>query len=86
MSKQRPPWWEWEIELSPHVLKRMVDRGFSETDLRAMLGRDGIALRPSNHEGRWIVTTGLDDEPWEVVLEPDSAVRLTVVVTAYALE
>ena len=33
----RPPWWEWELELTPHLLKRMVDRGFTELDLREML-------------------------------------------------
>lgn len=27
-----PEWWHWEIELSPHLLKRMADRGFSEAD------------------------------------------------------
>jgi hypothetical protein len=32
-----PDWWEWELEISPHILKRMVDRSFSETDLRLML-------------------------------------------------
>lgn len=86
MSTHRPPWWEWEIELSPHVLKRMVDRGFSETDLRAMLAIDDVKLRSSEHPGRWIVATSQDGEPWEVILEPDSSIRLTVVVTAYALE
>jgi hypothetical protein len=35
--KRWPTWWDWELELSPHVLKRMVDRGFSEVELRAML-------------------------------------------------
>ncbi len=34
-----PEWWDWELELSPHLLKRMADRGFSELDLRAMLDR-----------------------------------------------
>jgi hypothetical protein len=34
-----PPWWEWEIELTPHLEKRMEDRDFTEVDLRAMLHR-----------------------------------------------
>ena len=34
-----PAWWDWEIELSPHLLKRMVDRRFTEVDLRRMLER-----------------------------------------------
>ena len=32
-----PDWWEWELELSPHLEKRMVDRDFTELDLRTML-------------------------------------------------
>ena len=34
---QWPDWWEWEIEISSHCLKRMSERGLNETDLRAML-------------------------------------------------
>jgi hypothetical protein len=49
-----PEWWEWELELSPHLLKRMEDRGFNEVDLRS------IPERASNYrrdvvEGRWVV-------------------------------
>lgn len=32
-----PEWWSWELEPTPHLLKRMEDRGFTEVDLRAML-------------------------------------------------
>ena len=32
-----PTWWDWELELSPHLLKRMVDRDFSEIEVRRML-------------------------------------------------
>jgi hypothetical protein len=32
-----PDWWEFELELSPHLLDRMIDRGFTETDLRLMI-------------------------------------------------
>jgi hypothetical protein len=35
--REWPSWWSWELELSPHLLKRMVDRQFSEVDLRRML-------------------------------------------------
>ena len=39
-----PEWWDWELELTPHVEKRMEDRTFSEVDLRLMLGaRDGLS-------------------------------------------
>ena len=32
-----PAWWNWELELTLHVLKRMEDRDFNEVDLRMML-------------------------------------------------
>lgn len=32
-----PAWWDWELELRSHILKRMVDRDFSEFDLRNMM-------------------------------------------------
>jgi hypothetical protein len=35
---ERPTWWEWELELTPHLQKRMEDRDFTEVDLRVMLG------------------------------------------------
>jgi hypothetical protein len=37
--KDWPEWWEWQLELSPHLLKRMEDRRFTEIDLRRMLER-----------------------------------------------
>jgi hypothetical protein len=30
-----PEWWEWELELTAHLEKRMLDRDFNEIDLRA---------------------------------------------------
>ncbi len=32
-----PDWWSGELELSAHLLKRMMDRQFNEADLRLML-------------------------------------------------
>jgi len=32
-----PLWWTWDLELTPHLEKRMEDRQFSEIDLRTML-------------------------------------------------
>jgi hypothetical protein len=32
-----PNWWHWELEWTPHLLKRMEDRQFNEVDLREML-------------------------------------------------
>jgi hypothetical protein len=77
-----PEWWEWELELSPHLLKRMVDRGFSEVDLREML-EHATELRTDVVSGRWIVETRHRRKVWEVVIEPDETVPVQVVVTAY---
>jgi len=79
-----PTWWDWELELTSHLLKRMLDRGFSEVDLRSMMG---VATRLREHDepGRWVVETSHASRPWEVVVEPDSEDRLVVVITAYAV-
>lgn len=65
-----PSWWSWELELSPYLLKRMVDRQFSEVDLRRML-EYASGLREDVVEGRWIVETRHEKRPWEVIVEPD---------------
>jgi len=45
MMPKWPTWWSWELELSPHLFKRMADRDFNEVDVRRMLsGASG--LRP----------------------------------------
>ncbi len=77
-----PDWWEWEVELTPHVEKRMEDRDFTEVDLRAMLDRAG-GLRADVVEGRFVIETEHERSPWEVVVEPDEIDHLLVVVTAY---
>jgi hypothetical protein len=67
---------------NPHLAKRMLDRAFDEVDLRAML-EHAEDLRPDDMPGRWIAKTRHSDQTWEVILEPDSAARVLVVVTAY---
>ena len=84
MPLKWPPWWAWELELSPHLWKRMADRGFNEVELREMLER-GRAYREDVVEGRWVVTTSHAQETWEVIVEPDREERRLVVVTAYGL-
>jgi hypothetical protein len=79
--KNRPEWWSFELELSGHILERMLDRGFSEADLRLMF--ETASLRAGRLEGRWIVETVHQREPWEIVVEPDHTERVIVVVTAY---
>lgn len=77
-----PEWWEWELELTPHVERRMEDRGFTEIDLRDML--EGAShLRPDVVVGRWVAETRHGGRPWEVIVEPDSEEHVLVVITAY---
>jgi len=80
-----PEWWEWELELSPHLLKRMVDRGFSETDLRSMM-HAAAGCQEADQPGRWVVATTHGGRSWEVIVEPDSEDRLLVVITAYPVD
>jgi len=80
-----PEWWDWELELTPHVEKRMEDRGFTELDLREMLER-ATGHRADVLEGRFVIETRFSGRKWEVVVEPDELEHLLVVVTAYGVE
>jgi hypothetical protein len=42
-----PDWWSFELELSPHVEERMIDRGFTEVDLRMMIDA-AKTIRPAD--------------------------------------
>jgi hypothetical protein len=77
-----PDWWIFELELSPHVEERMMDRGFTEVDLRLML-ETAETVRPAATKGRWIVEAAHDGDSWEVIVEPDERDRVIVVITAY---
>jgi hypothetical protein len=77
-----PEWWSLELELSSHVEDRMIDRGFSEADLRLMMEvADGV--RADGSTGRWIVETVHLGDAWEVAIEPDELKQVIVVITAY---
>jgi hypothetical protein len=76
-----PEWWEWELEISSHCLKRMQDRGFTEADLRAML-EDATDIHEQAHE-TLIIKTVHENRPWEVIVVPDYQKQLIVVVSAY---
>lgn len=80
-----PGWWKWEIEFTPHLEKRMEDRGFTEVDLRFML-EHATSYRPSEVESRFVIATRFRGRPWEVVVEPDDVEHLLVVVTAYGVD
>ena len=62
----------------------MEDRRFTELDLRRMLGR-AKGYRADIVPGRWVIGTGHRRQRWEVVVEPDAAAQLLVVITAYPL-
>jgi hypothetical protein len=62
----------------------MVDRRFTEVELRSMLDR-ALGFRPDVVDGRWVVETRHARRRWEVIVEPDSEAELLVVVTAYAV-
>jgi len=80
-----PPWWEWELEFTPHLLKRMIDRQFSEADLRRMLD-DATGFRKNHEEGRFAVQTSHDARPWEVIVEPLENEQIVLVITAYPVD
>ena len=63
----------------------MEDRRFTEVDLRRMLEK-ADDLRRDIVEGRWIVRARHHRRRWEVIVEPDFAARLLLVITAYPLE
>jgi hypothetical protein len=77
-----PDWWSWEIELLPHVRQRMLDRGFTEVELRVMI-EDATDISPDDFPGRWVAKTSQGGAPWEVILEPNERQRIIKVVTAY---
>ena len=80
-----PDWWEWPLELTPHIEKRMEERGFSEIDLRAMMESPRKILA-DRFTGRWIIGCRHRNQDWEVIVEPDQEERLIVVITAYRKE
>jgi hypothetical protein len=77
-----PAWWEWELELTPHLERRMEDRAFTELDLRAML-QVATGWRPDVVDGRFVIITRHGSRAWEVIVEPDPMDALLIVVTAY---
>lgn len=84
MAKGWPEWWDWELELSPHLLKRMIDRRFTEVDLRLMLD-DAADCRRDVERGRWVIEARLRSRRWEIVVEPDLDLGILVIMTAYPL-
>lgn len=63
----------------------MVRRQFNETDLRELLER-ATDLRQDVELGRWLVSTSKDQQPREVVVEPQWDKRVLLAITAYKVE
>ena len=84
-SEERPAWWQWDLELSSHGLKRMADRGFSEVDLRSML-ESAHSYRRDVVPARWMIETRHNGSLWHVIVEPEHESKLLVFVTAYPME
>ena len=80
-----PDWWDWELEFTPHIRKRMAQRGFNEIAVREMWDRCR-RVRPDVEDGRWVLETTHERSPWEIVVEPDPETRTVVVITAYPAE
>ena len=79
-----PGWWSWELELSPHLLKRMLDRQINEVDLRIML-HEATGFRDNHEEGRFVIETSHSGVRWAVIVEPSAEDITLIVVTAYPL-
>ena len=62
----------------------MVDRRFTEVELRRML-EHAVDYSPDVVEGRWRIATRHGRKQWEVIVEPDSVRKLLVIITAYPL-
>ena len=73
------------VGVTPHVLKRMTDRGCSETGLRLML-ESASGYRPSSTAGRFVILRPLEAQSWEVVVEPDESLQSLLIITAYRKE
>lgn len=82
MARRWPEWWQWELELSPHVLKRMVDCRFTAVDPRRML-EVAQRYRKDVVVNRRVVVIRHRRRQWEILVEPDWGAGLLVVVTAY---
>ncbi len=79
-----PIWWDWELEITPHVETRMEERDFTEIDLRTMLDR-ADTFEPDEIEGRYMVQTRHRRDDWIIIVEPDEDDHLLVVITAFRI-
>jgi hypothetical protein len=80
-----PQWWNWELEITSHILKRMEDRNLTEIDLRGML-ETASDYWNDIEEGRFVIVSKLKNKDWEIIVEPDYFEKILVVITAYPKE
>ena len=60
----------------------MQDRNFTELELRAML-EAATGYHKDVAPGRWVIETKRGRKAWEAIVEPDEALKILVVITAY---
>jgi hypothetical protein len=60
----------------------MIDRQFTEVDLRRMLEQTS-RFDPDAIEGRWVITTFHAQRRWEVIVEPEPERLILVIITAF---
>jgi hypothetical protein len=80
-----PDWWLWEIEITPHLEKRMIQRNFTEIMLREMLS-NVHTYEKDIEEHRYKINVTFKNRKWEIIVEPDLEEELLVIITAYILE
>jgi hypothetical protein len=76
-------WLCWDLDISPHAMRRMPIRGFSETDLRGML-EDPDHVEPDACPGRFVAHCRWHGQQWNIILEPDKDAGVIIVVTAFS--
>lgn len=84
-TERRPEWWDWDLELSPHLLIRSGQRHFDEFDLRTMI-EEAVSMEPGSLPDRWRIDTKWRRRPWSIVVDVDEYRKRVTVVTAFPVE
>jgi gluconate kinase len=80
-----PEWWFWDVEITPHIEKRMLQRDFNEIELRQML-HSAKYFEKDIVDGRFKILTDFKKNEWEIIVDPDYEENLLVIITAYSTE
>ena len=84
-TEQRPKWWDWDLEISPHLLIRSEQRHFDEVDLRTMI-EDAVSMEPELLPDRWRIETKWRRRAWRIVVDVDDHRKRVRVVTAFPVQ